>query len=227
MIHLKKLVILVVIIFPSFTRAFQVDTLSKIMTTDHDYLLLTGDSGREYLYTELSRVQVDSKGNIHETPLTPEHIQNWPVIVAPGEVVLDQGDEVRVSINRNGPQRQQDIVLGLSFIPESAADKEKRGAGLQIAVGYKVWLFIPGTAPLKGEVTASRRGDKIVINNATNKILRVAVSHCSDPGVGKCDHNNIISLPETRKALDATEGKYVLNIYGTDRMQKKIKVITL
>ncbi|ECF6065600.1 hypothetical protein FNO09_13230 [Salmonella enterica subsp. diarizonae] len=227
MIHLKRFVILVVIIFPAFTRAFQVDTLSRIMTTDHDYLLLTGDSGREYLYTDLSRVQVDSEGNIHETPLTPEHIQDWPVIVDPGEIVLDQGDEVRVRINRNGPQRQDDIVLGLSFIPESAAVKEKRGSGLQIAVGYKVWLFIPGTAPLRGNVTASRQGGKIVVNNTSNKILRVAVSHCSGPGAGKCDDNSIISLPGTRKAFDATEGKYVLNVYGTDRMQKKIKVITL
>lgn len=227
MIHLKRLVILVVIIFPAFTRAFQVDTLSRIMTTDHDYLLLTGDSGREYLYTELSRVKVDRAGNINETPLTPEHIQDWPVIVDPGEIVLDQGDEVRVRINRNGPLRQDDIVLGLSFIPESAAGKEKSGSGLQIAVGYKVWLFIPGTAPLRGDVTASRQGDKIVINNATNKILRVAVSYCSSPGAGKCDDNSIISLPGTRKTLNATEGKYVLDVYGTDRMQKKIKVITL
>lgn len=215
------------IFFSAYAPAFQVDTLSKIITKDDDSLILTGDTGREYLYTSLSRVRVDRAGNIHEDLLAPEDIENWPVIVEPGEMILDQGDEVRVRINRNGPQNQNDIVLGLSFIPESTTNNSAKGSGLQISVGYKAWLFIPGKAPLSGDVTAYRKATKIVIDNATNKILKIMVHSANDSGIDNNTVNSLMSLPGTKKEINATKSKFTLDIYEIDSMQKKIKELTL
>ncbi|EAN5735412.1 hypothetical protein EJD04_21860 [Salmonella enterica] len=227
MINVRLPVIFLSIFFSAYAPAFQVDTLSKIISKDDDSLILTGDAGREYLYTSLSRVRVDRMGNIHEDLLAPENIENWPVIVDPGEVILDEGDEVRVRINRNGPQDQDDIVLGLSFIPERTINNRAKGSGLQVSVGYKAWLFIPGQAPFRGDVTAYRTATKIVIDNNTNKILRIMVhgdnSLVSDNGTD----NSLMSLPGTKKEIDAIKGKLILDVYRIDGAQGKIKELTL
>lgn len=227
MINVRLAGIFLSIFFSACAPAFQVDTLSKIITKDDDLLVLTGDSGREYLYTSLSRVRVDHAGNIHETPLSPEDIEGWPVIVDPGEVILDQGDEVRVRINRNGPQSQDDIVLGLSFIPEIITNNKTKGSGLQVSVGYKAWLFIPGNTPLSGDVTAYRKANKIVIDNATNKILRVMFHGDNISGGSNITDNSLMLLPGTKKEIDATKGKFILDIYGIDSAKKKIKELIL
>lgn len=227
MINVRLPVIFVSIFFSVCASAFQVDTLSKIITKDDDSLVLTGDTGREYLYTSLSRVRVDHAGNIHEDPLAPEDIESWPVIVDPGEVILDQGNEVRVRINRNGPQDQDDIVLGLSFIPESTTNNKAKGSGLQVSVGYKAWLFIPGNAPLSGDVTASRKANKIVIDNTTNKILRIMVHGNNSPGSSNATDNSLMSLPGTKKEIDATKSELIIDFYGIDSTQKKIKELIL
>lgn len=227
MINVRLPVIFLSIFFSAYAPAFQVDTLSKIISKDDDSLILTGDAGREYLYTSLSRVRVDRVGNIHEDLLAPENIENWPVIVEPGEVILDQGDEVRVRINRNGPQDQDDVVLGLSFIPEHTINNRAKDSGLQVSVGYKAWLFIPGKAPLSGDVTAYRKTNKIIIDNTTNKILRIMVHGDNGSGSGDGTDNSLMSLPGTKKEIDATKGKLILDFYGIDSAQKKVKELTL
>ncbi|EBM7368366.1 hypothetical protein NYH65_004962, partial [Salmonella enterica] len=143
---LRLLVAAVVVTYSIPGSAFQVDTLSKVIAKDNESLVVTGDAEREYLYTTLSRVYVDSAGNIQETLLSPDDVENWPLIVEPGEIILDRGDDVRVKINRNGQQLAEDTVLGLSFIPENVKKNEQKGSGLQMSVGYKTWLFIPGTS---------------------------------------------------------------------------------
>ncbi|EJG5422732.1 hypothetical protein NAD24_004857, partial [Salmonella enterica] len=148
----RLLVVAVVVTYSITVSAFQVDTLSKVIVKDNESLVVTGDTGREYLYTSLSRVYVDSAGNIQETLLSPDDVENWPLIVEPGEIILDRGDDVRVKINRNGQQLPEDTVLGLSFIPENVKKNEQKGSGLQMSVGYKTWLFIPGTSQLRGKV---------------------------------------------------------------------------
>ncbi|EJB1614790.1 hypothetical protein MUI22_005063, partial [Salmonella enterica] len=149
----RLLVVAVVVTYSITASAFQVDTLSKVIVKDNESLVVTGDTGREYLYTSLSRVYVDSAGNIQETLLSPDDVENWPLIVEPGEIILDRGDDVRVKINRNGQQLPEDTVLGLSFIPENVKKNEQKGSGLQMSVGYKTWLFIPGTSKLRGKVS--------------------------------------------------------------------------
>lgn len=226
MINVRFTVILFSVFFSVCAPAFQVNTLTKIISEDNDSLILTGDAGREYLYTSVSRVRTDRAGNIHEDLLEPDDIENWPVIVEPGEVILDQGDEIRVRINRNGPQNQDDIVLGLSFIPESTTDNSTKGSGLQIAVGYKTWLFIPGKAPLKGHMTAFREGGKLVIDNMTNKILRIIPGGCAKNSKEECT-GALISLPQTQKRIDNTDSVRSLDIYLIGDSQKKIEVIKL
>ncbi|EBH8950664.1 hypothetical protein MVS59_004377 [Salmonella enterica] len=218
--YLRLLFVAIVVTYSLPGIAFQVDTLSKIIAKDSESLVVTGDTGREYLYTSLSRVQVDSAGNIQEFLLSPEDVENWPVIVEPGEIIIDRGDDVRVKINRNGQPLLEDTVLGLSFIPEHAKVNEQKGSGLQMSVGYKTWLFIPGTSQLRGKISAYRNGDKIFINNSTNKILRVVFNG------DKNENGLFMSLPGTKKEFDSIKGEGVIDFYLVDKSER-IKEIKL
>ncbi|EAW1164912.1 hypothetical protein PX617_005042 [Salmonella enterica subsp. enterica] len=217
---LRLLVAAVVVTYSIPGSAFQVDTLSKVIAKDNESLVVTGDAEREYLYTTLSRVYVDSAGDIQETLLSPDDVENWPLIVEPGEIILDRGDDVRVKINRNGQQLAEDTVLGLSFIPENVKKNEQKGSGLQMSVGYKTWLFIPGTSQLRGKVSAYRNGDKIFISNSTNKILRIVIN--SD----KTENGFFMSLPGTKKEFVSIRGEEVIDFYLVDK-SGKIKEIKL
>ncbi|HFW3091205.1 TPA: hypothetical protein ACIBE3_004914 [Salmonella enterica subsp. enterica serovar Reading] len=207
-------------------RGFQIDTLTRVINKDNEYLEITGDHDREYIYTRLTQVFPDNKGGLREVPLDPGQVSSWPVIVEPGEIVLDKADQVRVRIMRNGPQQDEDRVLGLAFIPENVSGKTGRNSGLQISVGYKAWLFIPGKSPLKGQVTAVRENGKLIIDNMTNKILRIVPGGCAGNRKYECS-GAVISLPQTRKQIDDTDSIRSLAIYLIGNSQKKIKVITL
>ncbi|WP_336285977.1 hypothetical protein [Citrobacter arsenatis] len=206
--------------------AFHIDTLMRVVEKDTEYLEITGEHEREYIYTQLTQVITDKNGEIKERPLNPEQVSSWPIIVEPGEIVLNKSDKVRVRITRNGQQQDNDQVMGLAFIPEKVSGKPAESSGLNIAVGYKAWLFILGKSLLKGQVTATRKDGYLVIDNMTNKILRIVPMGCSEYDKEEC-RGALISLPQTRKQIDVTDGIRSLDIYLINDSQKKVKVITL
>lgn len=210
----------------SDARAFQTDTLTRVIDKDTQYIEITGEHDREYIYTQLTQVLTDKQDGLREVPVNPEQVSSWPVIVEPGEIVIDKADKIRVRITRNGPQQDEDRVSGLAFIPENVHGKQIQRSGLQISVGYKVWLFIPGKAPLKGQITAFRKDGKVIIENMTNKIVRIVPDGCAENNKSECS-GTVISLPQTRKQLETAEHVRTLDIYLINDSQKKIKVITL
>lgn len=229
MYFLKQLSFIVMILVSQSCFAVQVSTLYKVIDqNEHNYLTLTGNnSHREYVYTTLSRVIVTDKGELRETALKPEEVAQWPVIVEPGEIVLDTGEEVRVNITKNVNTVLDDSVLGLSFIPEPTQKKsDKKETGLQMAIGYKIWLFIPGTSPLKGEVSAIRKGHQVFIENKTNKVLRVAIENCDKVNTEPCS-GFVFSLPNTTKSVEVKKSKATFSIYTIANSQEKLKEVIL
>ena len=219
-------ILILLFMFSGNSVAFKVDSLSKVIDSDSQFFTLTGESEREYIYTYLTRVTADAKGKISETPVAPEKVSQWPVFIDPGEIILDKGDEVKVRISRNEISLQDDIVMGLSFIPESSSLKSSDTSGLQVAVGYKAWLFIPGKSPMTGDVRAYRTPGHIKIVNSSNKILRVMVDDCQQSTQQSCQ-GAVMTLPGTEKMVSASGNKVILNIYMIDSNQKQIKEITL
>lgn len=226
MLLFRAYVCLLFFIIAPAAQGFEVDTLMKVVTKENEYLEITGQQEREYIYTQLTQVVSDKNGGLQEIPFEPGKVSDWPVIVEPGEIVLDKRDKVRVRINRNGPRRECDIVLGLSFIPEKISVKSSGDTGLQISVGYKSWLFIPGKSKLKGQVTASRKNGFVVIENMTNKILRLIPAGCGAGLKGSCN-GSVISLPGTIKKIETMDGVRTLNVYLIDDSQNMVKVIAL
>ncbi len=218
--------ILIVFFIGSDVQAFQIDTLTKVIDKDTQYIEITGEYEREYIYTQLTQLLTDKKHGLREIPFNPEDISSWPIIVEPGEIVLDKADKIRVKIIRNGPQQDEDRVSGLAFIPEKVRRKKIQDSGLQISVGYKVWLFIPGKSPLKGQIKASKKSGNITIENMTNKILRIVPDDCSGKNKSECA-GAVILLPYTSKQIDDSEHVQTLSIYLINDLHKKIKVITL
>lgn len=205
--------------------AFQVSTLYKIIENKDSYITLTGNSEREFIYTSLSQIKVDNNGELKESTLSPEYISKWPVIVEPGEIILNGNEEVRVKITKNIERLFEDQVIGLSFIPD-ILDKKNSNADIKIAMGYKTWLFIPGESDLKGDVYTTRDKNTIFINNKTNKILMLNIddknSKTNTPTFGDV----IFSLPGTKKSINV-ENKVKIFFHTLNNNQEKIKEVTL
>lgn len=221
-----RLFCLLTLFFVHSVQAFKVDTLSKIVSRDKEYIILSGEGSREFVYTSLTHARTNQQGEIYEEQLDPSMVSEWPVIIEPGEVILDNYDEVRLKITRNSSVLHDDTVIGLSFIPDKVKASETKDSGLQLSVGYKTWLFLPGTSSLTGDVSVSRKNNDAVINNDTNKILRVVVDNCGKERSDSCS-GMVMSLPGTKKIINTPGEQLHLEFYTIDEKQKKIKELTL
>ncbi|EKN3347920.1 hypothetical protein NE897_10310 [Yersinia ruckeri] len=208
--------------------AFKVDSLLKVMDDKDNNIILSSDraDGREFIHVNLSAIIMSGENKWKEIPLDPNNVSTWPVLIEPGEIVLDAGDEVRVKIIRNTAYQPDDRVIGVSFIPDPESMKINNSS-LQVSVGYKTWLVIPGTNKFTGDINAKRDGQKITINNTSNKIIRVLPQDCASSGPSEC-LSNIISLPGTTKEIDAESSvSTTLSFYDFSELSKKIKEVTL
>lgn len=209
-------------------NAFKVDSLLKVMDDNNNNIIISSDrpTGREFIHLNLSSIIMSGENKGKEIPFDQNNVSTWPVLVEPSEVVLDAGDEIRVKIIRNTVRQTDDMVVGVSFIP----DPEKvqvNNSSLQVSVGYKTWLVIPGSSAFVGDVSAKRHGQKIIISNASNKIVRVLPNDCSGVGPSKC-LSSIISLPGTTKEIDSESTlSTTLSFYDFSELSKKIKEVTL
>lgn len=225
----KQVIFILSIILSSSCFAFQVSTLYKVFDIDNNnYITLTGDNTqREYIYTTLSQVTVTPTGDLKEDALKPEDIAQWPVIIEPGEIVLNTGEEIRLSITKNVETIVNDRVLGISFIPEQTqSGQHKDNTGLQMAIGYKTWLFIPGSSALEGNVKTTRKGQQVFIENRTNKVLRVVIENCKEVNTEPCS-GFVFSLPNTTKIVEVNESKATLTIYTIANAEEKLKEVIL
>lgn len=209
-------------------HAFKVDSLLKVMNGQDNSVVLTSDreSGREYIHVSLSGIVMSGDDKGKEFPLDANNVSAWPVLVEPGEVVLDAGDEVKLKIIRNSERQSEDMVIGISFIPD-AERVQIDNSSLQVSVGYKTWLILPGTSELIGDIRARRDGKKIIIDNISNKIIRVLPESCASNLPSEC-LSNIISLPGTSKIIDTeSSGKNTLVFYSFADLSKKLKEVVL
>ncbi|EBC1670944.1 hypothetical protein RQ094_003886 [Salmonella enterica] len=211
--YIKILTFCLLITGTGSASAFHVDSMLKVFSEKNNHFILTSEKkeGRDYIFVSLTEMKLKPDGGYQEIPLNPEAVAEWPIIISPGDIVLDSGDEVKVNIIRNSPQPADDRVIGVAFIPD-AENRMVNGAALQIALGYKAWLIIPGSAPFKGNVETYRSENSIIINNMTNKILRIGINECQEHEDKICS-DEIISLPGSHKKI-ATSGKELsINIY--------------
>lgn len=221
------LLLLLIFTTPTLVNAFSIDSLLKVMSDKDNYIILSSDkqNGREFIHVSLSKLMLSGEDKGKEIMLDPQSVSTWPVLIEPGEVVLDAGDEVRVNIIRNSDRQENDILVGVSFIPDPERVNINISA-LQVALGYKTWLVIPGTSPFTGDVSAKREGKEIIIDNASNKIIRVLPENCIGVKPSDCI-DSIISLPGTKKQIDSSLIRTTLSFYEFSTLSKKIKEITL
>ncbi len=207
-------------------NAFFVDTLSKVVDKDIDFITIKGEESREYIFTSLSTIKTTPDGMLLENKVNPEEVSQWPVIISPGEIIIDKNDEVRIKIIKNNKNIKKDTVMGLSLIPEQAEKNKKNGSTLNLAIGYKVWLFISGTEKINGDVFVKRIGKEALITNKTNKILRIAIDSCNTNSAKDC-YGDVLSVPGTIKTINIPEQETKFSFYMINAEQSKIKEIEI
>ncbi|EBC6662444.1 hypothetical protein C1B90_21220 [Salmonella enterica] len=207
-------------------NAFLVDSLSKVVDEEDEFIVIKGENSREYIFTSLSIIEITPDGKVIESKVNPEDVSQWPVITSPSEIIIDKYDEVRIKIFKNIKKPIKDTVMGLSLIPEQVKRNNKNGSALNLAIGYKVWLFISGTEKINGDVFVKRIGKEAIITNKTNKILRVAVDSCKTNSVKDC-YGDILSMPGTIKTINIPVQETKFSFYMINANQSKVKELAI
>ncbi|MGY0144668.1 hypothetical protein [Edwardsiella tarda] len=214
-------------LLPFSAQAFNTDAMVKFYDKE-DFFVLSGDKKdtREYVYATLSEL-VSVNGKQQEIEYSSENVANWPIFADPSEVILGNNEQVRIRVEKNYKNTDDDRVFGITFIPDLMGGGNKN---YNIGFGYKVWMIIPGVKPLEGDMAVTRglRNGEYVVKNRTNKVLEVDVNYC-DSIQGKSCRAQLFIRPNIEKkiALDMSAKTAEFSFYVSNKGSVPVKKIKL
>ncbi|HAU2969629.1 TPA: hypothetical protein JC740_003856 [Salmonella enterica subsp. diarizonae] len=229
-----RLLLFFISLIPFTSSAFNVDAMIKVSETEDFFLINGSGSGREYLYVTLSELISDKNNKYHEVMFDANNVTIWPVMAEPSEVIVSQGEQVKVKIIKNYNSAGADRIFGVTFTPdiiETNNNKENKNEKINLPLGYKSWFIVPGKEPMTGSLNV-RKGEHLgdyVINNNTNKVMNVKVNYCGFSGESDCVAQ-VISRPYADKkvSLGANVKSAEMDFYpisgDQDKPVKKIKL---
>ncbi|MGL6416343.1 hypothetical protein ACSZMN_20965 [Aeromonas veronii] len=96
-------------------------------------------------------------GMASERALEPKDFMSWPIYTTPANIIIDPKGAERVSVVKLLQSNKNDVLVGISFIPDTMATFNKQ---VKISVGYKVWYLLPGEDDMVGVLTGKRVSEK-------------------------------------------------------------------
>ncbi|PLC60646.1 hypothetical protein B9P82_23825 [Citrobacter sp. L55] len=217
------------LLLPFTAYAFNVDSMVKYQNKE-DFFILTGDKkdSREYIYTTISELKA-VKGKSVEDDLSLSNVASWPVIAEPSEIILGEGDQVRVKIEKNFEATDEDRIFGITFTPDLIGQKGQKK--YNIGFGYKVWMIVPGNAPLKGDVFVEKSSvsGSYIIKNSTNKVLEVDINYCGNERESNSCRGQLFIRPGVDKKVElgVKTKKAEFSFYAGGDKNKMLKKIDL
>lgn len=218
------------ILFPFTSNAFQIDSMIKVADSNNEnHLIVTGNSSsREFLYITLSELISDENNQTKEIVYNADNISIWPIVAQPAEIIVSNGEQVKVDIVKKYEASSNDRVFGIMFTPD-IINKNVTNK-YNIPFGYKTWFIVPGTSKLTGRIDVYKGKEpyKYIINNDTNKVLDINIKSCD--GAKKECLNNLLLKPWTKKnvTLENNKQSHVFIFYAYESGSKKeVKRISL
>ncbi|MEG0007352.1 MAG: hypothetical protein RR721_08510 [Aeromonas sp.] len=191
-------------------------------------MLLKNTTGRtEFINVRLSHLSVENN-EVIEKPFKTEEFMNWPVYSTPSAVILDPGGAERVSLVRMNKDNQEDILIGVSLLPDTLSSFNN---SVDISVGYKSWYLVPGKSAMVGQLDANRRAGELLLDNNTNKHLSVSIDSCENSESSNQDcESTLFLLSGASKIIPISalkgEGRKI-NIRYYDALKKTVKDISV
>lgn len=220
---------LVCFFLPFSVHAFNVDSMVKYYDKE-DFFIVTGDKKgeREYIYTTISELTKINERDV-EINFSSSAVSSWPILTEPSDIVLGNGEQVKVKIDKIYQKSGDDRIFGITFTPDLINSHEKKN--YNIGFGYKVWMIVLGDSPLRGDMSVARGnmpGDYIVKNN-TNKVLEVNINYCGDERRLKSCQGQLFLRPGgSKKAeLGSKARNAVFSFYSGGDNNKPLKKINL
>lgn len=198
-----RLIFFLISLMPLTSSAFNIDGMIKVSDTEDFFLVNGSGNGREYLYVTLSELISDQNNKYHEVIYDANNVTIWPIIAEPSEVIISQGEQVKVKILKNYHSSGADRIFGVTFTPDVIeTNKEGKEKKINLPLGYKSWFIVPGKEPMVGSLNV-RKGEQTgdyIINNNTNKVMNIKVNYCSFTNESGCV-TQIISRPHSDKKI--------------------------
>ncbi|EKN4706584.1 hypothetical protein JE941_002713 [Yersinia ruckeri] len=216
-------------LLPFSAHAFNVDSMVKYYNKE-DSFILTGDKkdSREYIYTTISELTAVN-GESVENNLSSSSVASWPVIAEPSEIILSDGDQVKVKIEKIYESSGGDRIFGITFTPDLMGKNDNKN--YNIGFGYKAWMIVPGNNPLQGDMSVARSDalGSYVIKNGTNKVLEVDINYCGDNVLEKTCSGQLFIRPGVVKktVLGSQARNAVFSFYSGGDKNKPLKKINL
>ena len=217
------------LLLPFSAHAFNIDSMVKYYNKDN-FFILTGDKKetREYIYTTITELTV-SNGKDVERELLSSDVARWPIIAEPSEILLNDGEQVKVKIEKNHVDSNEDRIFGITFTPDLISNKGDKN--YNIGFGYKVWMIVPGKQKIQGDMSVMRGaslGD-FIISNKTNKVVEVDVNYCKDASATKSCRGQLVIRPRADKkiSLGIRAGKAEFSFYIGGDKTNPLKIVKL
>ncbi|WP_421279036.1 hypothetical protein [Aeromonas veronii] len=228
-----KAVFLLGALFSASLMAFSVDSMFKVDDGKEGHLLLKNTTGRtEFISIRLSRVSIENE-KIREQPFDTSDFLRWPMYLTPSSIILDPGAAERVSIVRVNKENKEDVMIGISLMPDILSSYGKNS--MELSIGYKVWYLMPGSSEMRGELIGERNNENkfLFLRNQTNKHVSMTINFCGE--VNFTDVNctsSLFMLSGSNKSIDISalnKGKVsdVINIRYHDALKKYVKNIQI
>ncbi len=226
---MKVLLLLIFILFPFTSNAFQIDSMIKVANSNNEnHLIVTGNSSsREFIYVTLSEL-ISKDNKTKEITYNADNASKWPIVAEPAEIVVSNGEEVKVSIVKKYKESSNDRIFGITFTPDTINKNTNQKYSLPF--GYKTWFIVPGTSKLTGQidVVKDQKPNKYIISNDTNKALDITINLC-DTSEKMC-RASLLLKPWTKKDITLANSRknptFIFHAYENGSKQE-VKRISL
>ena len=144
-----------------------------------------------------------------ETPLNKMVFTKWPVYADRYSFVIDPESSEQLNLtpidSELGKQTQYDRIVGVSFVPESYKDNDKKSQyKLSMLIGFKTWYIIPNQKKtVEGDVSIQKtiKVGEYIFNNNTDTVVEFDVNTCKTKQHPKQCEETIIALAHRHKKI--------------------------
>lgn len=180
----KVLVSLFLLLVSQTANALRIDTM--LATGDEQgngvYTLTNDQAVTNFITAEVSKVEVDDKGELVFIPYTKENLEDWDVTVTSPKLILEGGLTKQVGVRSlcgTNCNFDKDRVYQITFspVPYVPNAEDKTEPSLSINFGYAPLFIIPAKeSKVSYEMTYT--GDAVHVVNKGNTYIRFMVSKC-------------------------------------------------
>ncbi|CDT20104.1 hypothetical protein [Vibrio coralliirubri] len=171
--------------------AFNVDKMFVIADKKGNGIItLNNDESRPIFITaSIQELKIEEGVNILRKDYNRDNIDDWKISITHPKLVLKSGESrdigIRSLCHNVSCDDSADLMFRLPFSPQYYSEDKSNSNSLEVNYGFAPIYVIPTSKP-SYSYNIVNYGDKLLVDNKSNTILRFFVNSCSDNNKIKC-----------------------------------------